>query len=330
MNWDGGKLGDAVLLYGAAVRKAPPRARDLAAKLEGLFGVGNVEGASFREGITDALVELERKGWVKTQGDHFTLTPQGEARCRSVFDLAFPCRLQWNQLKVRLLARALVPGAPVSATLARVRKGFSSMQALAINEEEGLTNSSTPTPNQVRDALAWRALGGDPAKKPTYTGMLALAIGRELGAPPGLPLDLLLRTYAAKSLGVSSTDSVVMKTAALRKWVACETPLEEHKPSLITETLRAARHPDTRRFGEKAFVASVFDTYRSLTAGPALPWADFASQLLQAHLDGRIRLARADLVTAMDPNLVERSEIRHETATFHFIDLSASPGEAES
>ncbi|MFW5739407.1 MAG: hypothetical protein ACOC1F_03475, partial [Myxococcota bacterium] len=204
------------------------------------------------------------------------------------------------------------------------------VQALAINQADGLTGSRTPTAIQVRDALAWRALGGDPNKKPTYLGMLALAIGRELGAPPGIPLDLLLRTYAAKSLGASSTESSVMKTAALRRWAMSEAVDE---PDFVDDVMRAARHPETQRFGDhKVFLASVFDRYRVLPVvdGTALDWPAFSRAVVQAHLDGRIRLARADLVTAMDPDLVERSEVRHETATFHFIDLASSRGETQS
>ena len=43
---------------------------------------------------------------------------------------------------------------------------------------------------------------------------------------------------------------------------------------------------------------------------------------MEAHRQGELRLARADLVAAMDPELVARSEIGYLNATFHFVEAT--------
>jgi hypothetical protein len=73
--------------------------------------------------------------------------------------------------------------------------------------------------------------------------------------------------------------------------------------------------PDVARFyDDRSFIASVYD---------AGSWAEtldqFKARLVEAHRAGKLRLTRADLVGAMDPTLVERSETGYLSATFHFV-----------
>ena len=49
----------------------------------------------------------------------------------------------------------------------------------------------------------------------------------------------------------------------------------------------------------------------------------FKEALVQAHRAGLLRLARADLVEAMDAAEVRASEVRYLTASFHFLILDA-------
>lgn len=84
--------------------------------------------------------------------------------------------------------------------------------------------------------------------------------------------------------------------------------------------LAAAAATSTKRFGgNKAFIASVFDTYRR--ADGEENWTEFGKQLIAPHLNGRLRLARADLVPAMQRELVDRSQLTYENATFHFVEV---------
>jgi hypothetical protein len=91
-------------------------------------------------------------------------------------------------------------------------------------------------------------------------------------------------------------------------------------PKAFAQAVReAAARPTTRKFGpDKAFIASVLEGVR-----PRLSKREFARQLLDAHRSGRLSLARADLVAAMDPALVRDSELRDPGtgAEYHFVRL---------
>ena len=89
------------------------------------------------------------------------------------------------------------------------------------------------------------------------------------------------------------------------------------KPLLLTiadynavDDLRAVARSRGVRFGpRKVFLSSIVDTHDPTTR----------RVLLALHRDGLIKLARADLVAAMDPRLVQASEIQTDGATFHFL-----------
>lgn len=87
------------------------------------------------------------------------------------------------------------------------------------------------------------------------------------------------------------------------------------------DVLLAAQHPKTARFGEdKAYIASVWRQF----LGGDWPLPDFKSALVEANRLGYVQLSRADLVVAMDPDLVRKSETKHLNATFHFVDIPHS------
>lgn len=52
---------------------------------------------------------------------------------------------------------------------------------------------------------------------------------------------------------------------------------------------------------------------------------EFKRKLVEAHRKGEVRLARADLVEAMDPYDVKRSDTHLNNSTFNFIDLLHKP-----
>jgi hypothetical protein len=80
----------------------------------------------------------------------------------------------------------------------------------------------------------------------------------------------------------------------------------------------ADHSPRVARFhGDRSFISSVYD---------AIDWPlsfdAFKARLVEAHRANLLRLTRAELVSAMDPELVERSATHYHNATFHFV---ASP-----
>ena len=71
------------------------------------------------------------------------------------------------------------------------------------------------------------------------------------------------------------------------------------------------------RFGDrKVFVAAL---WRRVRRKLGMSLDEFKQWLFAQHRAGALQLARADLVSAMDPNLVASSEIRVPGAEFHFV-----------
>jgi flagellar biosynthesis GTPase FlhF len=87
---------------------------------------------------------------------------------------------------------------------------------------------------------------------------------------------------------------------------------------------KAMRSPAARKFGpNKVFIASVWEQLRTDRLFRAGGRRGFDELLLRAHQDGDLRMARADLVSAMNRKDVDDSEIAHLNATFHFLDLDS-------
>lgn len=74
-------------------------------------------------------------------------------------------------------------------------------------------------------------------------------------------------------------------------------------------------------FGEKVFISAAFD--EAAKRGYKGSLHDFKASLVKAHRAGQLDLSRADLVEAMNPATVRRSEIDKEGlgdgSAFHFI-----------
>lgn len=91
------------------------------------------------------------------------------------------------------------------------------------------------------------------------------------------------------------------------------------------EVFEDATGPGVPKFGaEKAFISGVWDAHRRRVRDATK--REFVARLLDAHRKGHLTLARADLVAAMDPELVRASELRDPQtgATYHFVRLGGS------
>jgi hypothetical protein len=73
------------------------------------------------------------------------------------------------------------------------------------------------------------------------------------------------------------------------------------------------------RFGEKVYVSAIWRTIERDRKAGDLSLDDFKRWLVSANRDGKLVLARADLIGAMDARQVSASEINDRGATFHFV-----------
>ncbi len=204
------------------------------------------------------------------------------------------------------------------------------------------------------DALAWKLLGIDSSKKFSAKAVQTALINRALGNgreddPKKGAAKLLARDFGARR-----SDANELRQAAIRQWVGgpastpapAPTPTPEPTavappptltpppapaptptavPPLDPDTFarrvqEAARTSPTGRFGaNKVFIAHV---WRALQQDPNfanMSEEEFKRRLAEANNARRLNLSRADLVEAMDPEDVRRSEVRYLDATFHFI-----------
>lgn len=88
---------------------------------------------------------------------------------------------------------------------------------------------------------------------------------------------------------------------------------------VIDRIRNAVRSGQVKRFGEKAFIGSVWQQLRRSEPFKSMGRDEFNQLLLHAHREGDLRMSRADLVSAMNRKDVDDSEIAYLNATFHFL-----------
>lgn len=83
---------------------------------------------------------------------------------------------------------------------------------------------------------------------------------------------------------------------------------------MVLDDVRSA--PASERFGDKVYVSGIWERVGPHTG---MSGDQFKRWLVKANRDGRLVLARADVVGAMDGKKVSQSEIQDRGATFHFV-----------
>jgi hypothetical protein len=226
-------------------------------------------------------------------------------------------RGRWPHLADRVLpALGLGVAADDTKTHARLA-GRDAWAAAIVARSLGLwTDGAPPTLPALCDALAWRelALPGKPKRCPPE--VRAVFVQRTLGSEAGPP-ERLVRVLAAREVGAPRPDLSALREALVRWWLAGKTLGPRPFADDVRDVAGTARDGV---FGDrKVFIAAVWHELRRQTAWSALSLDEFKTRLVAAHRAGDLRLARADLVAAMDPELVAASEISADGASFHFI-----------
>ena len=92
-------------------------------------------------------------------------------------------------------------------------------------------------------------------------------------------------------------------------------------PNTLLEAVREAipRIGADGRFGEKVYVSAIWRTIDRDRKSGGISLDNFKRWLVSANRDGKLVLARADLIAAMDAKQVSESEINDRGATFHFV-----------
>ena len=83
--------------------------------------------------------------------------------------------------------------------------------------------------------------------------------------------------------------------------------------------LAANSLPRDRFHDNKVFIAALWQASQREPSFPRLSLPEFKKLLVEANSHNLLHLSRADLVQAMDPQLVADSETEYLNATFHFV-----------
>jgi hypothetical protein len=225
----------------------------------------------------------------------------------------------WTQLVERIFPALSLGVSGDDAKIHARLSGRDAWTAAIAGRALGLwTQGTPPSLSAVCDAYAWQqlGLGGKPKRCPPE--VRAVFLQRELHSDSGPP-DRLLRLFAAKHLDAPRPELRALRDTLVRNWLGGR-ELAPNTNGFAAEVRDVARTTTNGVFGDrKVFISAVWDELRRHRAWVALTLDEFKAKLLRAHRDGDLVLARADLVAAMNPDLVAASETTTDGASFHFI-----------
>ncbi len=345
------RLADVVLLYLSVKRKQAPTTAVVEKSLSTFAPSAPLRGAV--EALAEAghIEAVGRSGWA--------VTAEGSERLYSAFGLRAPVSKSWGSLKRLIASKALGvplrPGAKPSKPIDLQKRALAHLSGVAGASTKGPTRAVEelvwkhlggaegvpPTWKKLRELVLNQMLGSN---RPLPEDKAAQALlARKLGLPrvtsSGVDEALIHRwldesTEQARDssppLGAPAAESANGQTSSRGGAIAPQALSREDVDALdsnlleshLPEILDAARENDVAGHGDhKRFLSSVYEAYRGRRGDAALPWPQFVRLLLQAHLQDRVTLTRADLVSVMDPKVVESSEVLYEGARFHFLTL---------
>ena len=225
---------------------------------------------------------------------------------------------RWVVLADRVLPALALGIAPADAKSHKRLASRDDWAAAIVGRALGLwTGGTPPSLPSVCDALAWRELGltGKPKRFPPE--VRALFVQRRLSSDAASP-ERQVRLLAAREVEAPRAEGRTLRDALVSGWLQ-DRELGAHR-SFDTDVRAVVGEAREGVFGDrKVFISAAWEALRARPGWTALALDDFKSRLLAAHRAGSLSLARADLVAAMDPGLVAASEIRSESASFHFI-----------
>ncbi len=287
--------------------------------------------------------ELAGSGFLtKGKRNTFALTAAGRERALRFLGIAeLSAKTNWG----KVIASYLFPkAAGLSAEAAAKLDSGDKLSALILRRKYGLSAGAGATVNQILQAIACKELGSDES---TLEGLLCAVLSKLIGS------ERLTKAKLAKQLPLFGTglttasadairrkivrDSLVLKTAQ-----ATDSPgasSSEKSESLESQpvppfdldafagalcTLAAKSPPQDRFHDNKVFIAPLWRTSQNDENFPRLSLMEFKKRLIEANSKHLLHLSRADMVQAMDPQLVSESETPYLNATFHFVLLEGN------
>ena len=267
------------------------------------------------------------------EGKSLRLTEAGRATALAFLGVSeLPAKITWKSL----LERYLFPRAAGIAEGTDPRE-TKNLAMFLLKRHFNLKTNPTATPAKVLEAIAFKELGFPEVN--AWPKLKDAVLSRLIGSTETLKATEIAQQLPRVVLGVTSTKTDDLRRHLIKSWVmGQETVSAEEKPQPsaalsvpepspsfdlveFAETVdRLARGSETGWFGDnKLFISHAWRLFKADPNGPALDLPLFKQKLVEANREGLLRLSRADLVSAMNPDDVRESETHYLNAEFHFI-----------
>ncbi len=281
----------------------------------------------------EALEELVSGGLLTARPYRLTDVGRGQALRFLGVEFLFP-GTTWKNLPARyLVPKAL--GIPTEATDLRRRiRDEKGLGALLLKRHYDLPVGAAPTLDQALEALACKLICKKMGLAPRgrLSDLKESILAQHLDPSAHLNMGQLKKQLPRHAAGATGGGANGLRTAVLREWLASSAggvqqiqdqpgPAPVFDPSEFAGTVRAAAPGcPTGRFGDnKVFISHLWAHLQREPAFRHMDLNTFKAHLAEANHAGLLRLSRADLVQAMDPDDVRNSETKYLDATFHFV-----------
>jgi hypothetical protein len=291
-----------------------------------------LSSAAARSAASRAIEHCQQAGYVTPKGPPL-LTAAGDTAVTAAFGPKARASVKnWRQ--AQQVAALSASGHSVDKPL-----DADALAARVLAEQHGLPTSIRSAAKAV-DRMAWRQLGLETDAAFTINAVQRHLLREFVPADTRVTQEVWRRMLAMRAIGASGHDANALTRALFfqptkpnGRHVTQQTVRNDNdranqiQPSLADfaqAVQRAAAGPDVTRFhDDRAFIGSVWERMRGHNPVGDMSLEDFKAQLVAAHRQRLLRITRADLVGAMDPAEVQRSEARYQDATFHFVALDA-------
>ncbi len=341
------RLGNFILVRLAAAGNPPSRSvldQTLKPFFSGRLGLSD---GQWRSLLGHTLEELADAGLIEARP--YKLTGSGGAALKDFLQVDEPPPdLKWLALRNRyLVAKALdlLPAGPAQLKRLATSDG---LRAAVLVKHYKLPCEPLPTLEHALDVLAELELA---PRAPVDPG-LPEDLGRDeqlrLALIPHQPgeLKVCLPAFVMKARN-NTIES--LRQAVINRWLnGCDAheykflmpqPADEETAGqaevgidlkAFADRIHELAQSGMEQFGgNKVFLSRLWKSYRADPASHGITRRQFDEYLLEANRRNLITLSRADLISEMDPNEVEASEISLPHATFHFLRTDVSHRETQ-
>jgi hypothetical protein len=236
-----------------------------------------------------------------------------------------PSRTNWSTV----IAKYLFPRAVgLSAHAAEKMDSGDKLAAFVLKRKYGLAAGAGTAVNRVLEAVVCKRLGFP--QETTLDGLFCAVLSQLMGSDR-LTREKLTQQLPLFETGLTVASADAVRCKIVREWLGvAPQPLQRPEPppserfdlpvfAATVRALAANSLPQDRYHDNKVFIAALWRASQREPNFPPIPLADFKQRLVEANSHNLLHLSRADLVQAMDPQLLGDSETEYLNATFHFV-----------